>query len=97
MRVLIAYASRYGTTKGIAERIAATLRLQGLDAIVEAVGKAGDPAGYDAVVIGSAAYFFRWMKDAKSFVLRYAGPLANRPVWLFSSGPLAVRLKTTGP
>ncbi len=52
------------------------------------MGKAGDPADYDAVIIGSAAYFFRWMKEAKSFVLRYTGPLANRPVWLFSSGPL---------
>lgn len=88
MRVLIAYASRYGATKGIAERIAATLRQQGLEVIVEAVGKAGNPADYDAVVIGSAAYFFRWMKEAKSFVLRNAGPLGARPVWLFSSGPL---------
>ncbi len=30
MRVLIVYASRYGATQGIAERVAAILRQQGL-------------------------------------------------------------------
>jgi menaquinone-dependent protoporphyrinogen IX oxidase len=32
MRVLVVYASRYGATHEIAERIAATLRQQSLDA-----------------------------------------------------------------
>jgi menaquinone-dependent protoporphyrinogen oxidase len=58
MRVLIVYASRYGSTQGIAERIAATLRRQGVETTVTPVHDAGDPAGYDAVVIGSAAYYF---------------------------------------
>lgn len=88
MRVLVAYASRYGATQGIAERIAATLRQQGLEVTVQAAQQAGDPAGYDAAVIGSAAYFFHWMKHATRFVRRNSGSLANRPVWLFSSGPL---------
>ena len=88
MRVLVIYASRYGTTQGIAERIAAALRQQGLEATVEAAQQAGDPADYDAAVLGSAAYFFHWMKPAASFVRRNAQALSNRPVWLFSSGPL---------
>jgi len=88
MRVLVAYASRYGATQGIAERIAATLRRQGLEATVGATGQAGDPAGYDAAVIGSAAYMFHWMKQATEFVRRNSKALATRPVWLFSSGPL---------
>jgi menaquinone-dependent protoporphyrinogen oxidase len=88
MRVLVVYASRYGATQGIAERIAATLRQHGLEATVEAAGQAGDPASYAAAVIGSAAYFFRWMKQATKFVRRNAKVLASRPVWLFSSGPL---------
>ncbi|MGD0546993.1 MAG: flavodoxin domain-containing protein [Terracidiphilus sp.] len=88
MRVLIAYASRYGATKGIAERIAATLRQQGLEATVEAAGVTGDPSSYDAAVIGSAAYYFHWMKPAAKFVRRNSVLLASRPVWLFSSGPL---------
>jgi menaquinone-dependent protoporphyrinogen oxidase len=58
MRVLIAYASRYGATKGIAERIAATLSQQGVEATVVDAQRAADPAGYDAAIIGSASYYF---------------------------------------
>ena len=88
MRVLVAYASRYGATQGIAERIAATLRQQGFEVTVEDARRAGDPVGYDAAVIGSAIYYFRWMKPAVKFVRRNADSLAMRPVWLFSIGPL---------
>ncbi|MGA3370755.1 MAG: flavodoxin domain-containing protein [Terracidiphilus sp.] len=88
MRVLLAYASRYGATQGIAERIAATLGQQGLEVTIEAARRAGDPAGYDAAIIGSAAYYFHWMRPAAKFVRRNSKALANRPVWLFSSGPL---------
>lgn len=93
MRVLIAFASRYGATEGIAERIAATLRQQGLEATVQPAKQAANPAGYDAVVIGSAAYFFHWMKPAVAFVRRNRAALAGRPVWLFSSGPLGAKEK----
>jgi len=91
MRVLIVYASRYGSTQGIAERIAATLSQHGLETTVKSVTDAGDPAEYDAVVIGSAAYYFRWMKKAAEFVRRHRVALAERPVWLFSSGPLGTK------
>ncbi|MGP0019693.1 MAG: flavodoxin domain-containing protein [Candidatus Sulfotelmatobacter sp.] len=93
MRVLIVHASRYGATQGIAERIAATLGEHGVEAIVKPVEDAGDPAGYDAVVIGSATYYFRWMKKAADFVRRNRDALAERPVWLFSSGPLGTEVK----
>jgi menaquinone-dependent protoporphyrinogen oxidase len=88
MRVLVVHASRYGSTQGIAERIAATLGQQGVETTVRPVEDAGDPAEYDAVVIGSAAYYFHWMKKAADFVRQHRETLADRPVWLFSSGPL---------
>ena len=88
MRVLIVHASRYGATHGIAERIAARLRQQGIAVAVQAAQYADDPAGYDAAVIGSAVYFFHWMKAATEFVRQNRDVLAKRPVWLFSSGPL---------
>jgi len=91
MRVLIVHASRYGATQGIAERIAAILRQQGLETAVESAQRAGDPADYDAVVIGSAAYYCHWMKKATEFVRRNRAALAKRPVWLFSSGPLGTK------
>ncbi len=88
MTVLVAYASRHGATEGIAERIAARLRLDGL--AVEAVPAATvrDASAYDAFVVGSAAYMFHWLTDAVRFVKRNRATLAARPVWIFSSGPL---------
>jgi menaquinone-dependent protoporphyrinogen oxidase len=88
MNVLVAYASKHGATAGIAERIAAGLRQAGLAAEARPVAAVTDLDGYDAVVIGSAAYMFHWLKDATRFVERHQVRLADRPVWLFSSGPL---------
>jgi menaquinone-dependent protoporphyrinogen oxidase len=88
MNVLVAYASRHGSTAGIAERIAATLRAEGLSAEAHPASQVGAIDGYDAYVVGSAAYMFRWLKDASRFVERHRALLEHRPVWLFSSGPL---------
>lgn len=59
MHVLVAYASRHGATRGIAERIAEDLRMAGLDAEARPAAGVRDPATYDAFVIGGAAYTFR--------------------------------------
>ena len=88
MRVLVAYASRHGATQGIAERIAETLRSAGLEADVRPAHSIKDLATYDAFVIGSAAYMFHWLKDATQLVRRNRSVLRERPVWLFSSGPV---------
>ena len=45
-------------------------------------------AGYDAFVIGSAVHMFRWLKDGNKLLRHNRSLLAQRPVWLFSSGPL---------
>ncbi|MGH4023693.1 MAG: flavodoxin domain-containing protein [Pseudonocardiaceae bacterium] len=88
MTVLVAYASKHGATRAIAERIAATLTGAGRPAEARPVERAGDLAGYDAFVIGSAAYYGHWRKAATKFVRTHTALLAKRPVWLFSSGPL---------
>ena len=92
MKVLVAYASRHGSTKGIAERIAAGLCDAGLSAEAESVDEVHDLNPYDAFVIGSAAYMFHWLRDATTFVKRHQSLLSQRPVWLFSSGPLGTEL-----
>ena len=48
----------------------------------------GDLSDYGAFVIGSAAYFGHWRKEAIEFVRNNRAALTDRPTWLFSSGPL---------
>ncbi len=88
MHVLVAYATRHGATQGIGERIAERLRAAGLEAEARHVDAVRTVEEYDAVVVGSAAYMFHWLKEATSFVRRNRAALAKKPVWLFSSGPL---------
>lgn len=87
-RVLVAHASRHGSTAEIAERIAARLVEAGLDADAMNVGDVDDTAAFDAYVVGGAAYMSHWLKPAMKFVRRNEDLLASRPVWLFSSGPI---------
>jgi menaquinone-dependent protoporphyrinogen oxidase len=79
MHVLVAYASRHGATQGIAERIARTLQEAGVDAEARPAATIKSVAGYDAFVIGSAAYMFHWEKDASSLVRRNRAALAGKP------------------
>ena len=88
MKILVAYASRHGATRGIAERIAEVLARSGLDVQLSSVGERLDLREYDAFVIGSAAYMGSWLGEASSFVRRNRAVLSTRPVWLFSSGPV---------
>ncbi len=88
MSILVAYASKYGATEGIAERIADQLQASGLQAELRPVSAVGDVGGYEAFVIGGAAYIGHWLKEATEFVRRNRAVLAERPVWLFSDGPL---------
>jgi menaquinone-dependent protoporphyrinogen oxidase len=88
MNVLVAYASRHGATKGIAERITQRLRTAGLEVELRPAADPGALGGYDAFVVGSAVYMFHWLKDGVRFVRRNRAALRARPAWLFSSGPL---------
>jgi menaquinone-dependent protoporphyrinogen oxidase len=86
-KVLVAYASKYGATAGIAEKIGEVLQESGLTVDVVAADKAGDPSSYAAVVLGSAVYMGQWRKEAVKFLKNNQKKLAERPVWIFSSGP----------
>lgn len=91
MNVLVAYASKYGSTEGIAERIAQVLNESGHEATLARASRAGSLESYDAFVIGSALYMFSWLREAKRFVESNTAGLAAKPVWLFSSGPVGTQ------
>jgi menaquinone-dependent protoporphyrinogen oxidase len=88
MTVLVAYATKNGSTAEIARWIAEELSAAGLAVEVRPAAQVRDVSGYHAVVLGAAVYLGGWHTDARSFAHRFAGDLADRPVWLFSSGPL---------
>jgi menaquinone-dependent protoporphyrinogen oxidase len=85
--VLVAYATKYGATKEIAEVIGQTLRAAGREAEVRAAEGVKDLSAYAAVILGSAVYIAQWRKEAVAFLETHEQALAERPVWLFSSGP----------
>ncbi|KEF06612.1 MULTISPECIES: flavodoxin domain-containing protein [Streptomyces] len=87
MRVFIGYAGEHGSTRGVAERIAATLTGRGLQAdIADLADECAAAPGHDACVLGSAIHNGRWMPAAAEYVRRYTPELARRPLWLFSVG-----------
>ncbi|MDT7839918.1 flavodoxin domain-containing protein [Streptomyces justiciae] len=92
MDVLVGYATAHGSTRGVAERIAATLGRAGLKAEARAVETVDDADAYPSFVLGSAVHDQTWLKPAKGFVRDNLDILGARPVWLFSVGmPGALR------
>ena len=87
-RVLVAFGSRHGSTAEIASWIGDELRTQGLSVDVFPTADVDDLAPYRAVVVGGSVYVGRWDADARRFARRHQRALRERPVWLFSSGPL---------
>lgn len=86
-KVLVAYASKYGATAEIAEKIGELLCQAGLQVDVIPVDRVSDVSPYQAVILGSALYIGKWHKGAEDFVKANETSLAGRPVWFFSSGP----------
>ena len=85
--VLVVYASRMGSTREIAEAIGQLMRDRGLPTTVTAAADAPDARGFDAVILGSALYLGHWQNDAVNYLWRQSDDLADRPTWLFQSGP----------
>jgi menaquinone-dependent protoporphyrinogen oxidase len=88
VKVLVTAASQQGATHGIAEAIGRALRAQGIDTTVAPPDEIRDAGDYDGFVVGSAIYTGHWLGQATDFVTRFAPTLSERPVWLFSSGPV---------
>ena len=86
-RVLVAYASKMDSTREIADKIGSRLDEAGFDVLVRSCADAPPAKEFSAVVIGSAIYMRRWLKDATTYLAREAHELAGRPTYLFQSGP----------
>jgi menaquinone-dependent protoporphyrinogen oxidase len=85
--VLVAYATKKGSTREVAEAIATTLRAHEINVDVQPASEAQDVAHYAAVVLGGALYTGRWHRDARRFLARHRGVLAGLPLAVFALGP----------
>lgn len=88
MKVLVAVASKHGSTYEIGAAIADELRSTGLLVDLAHVDTIKSLAPYDALVFGNAIYAGNWLPEAKRFAERFHVHVASMPVWVWSSGPL---------
>ncbi|HEY0607215.1 MAG TPA: flavodoxin domain-containing protein [Herpetosiphonaceae bacterium] len=86
--VLVAYATRYGSTQEVAEVVASALREQGLTTELQPMREVRSLAGYSAVILGTPLMMFRWHTDARRFLARHRAALTERPVAMFALGPV---------
>jgi menaquinone-dependent protoporphyrinogen oxidase len=85
--VLVAHATRYGSTREVAEAVAATLRERRWEVDLRPAREVRSLEGYSAVVLGTALYMFRLHKDARHFLTRHREALSKGPVAIFAMGP----------
>jgi len=93
MKVLVTAASKHGATAEIATIIGDVIRAQGHECDLRPPDTVLDIDAYGCVIIGSAVYGGQWMEPSRSFVDRLRADLLDRPVFLFSSGPIGPTAK----
>ena len=82
-KILVAYASKYGSTGGVADAIGRELCNRGAAVDVCMLKNIGDLNPYRGVVVGSAIYRGKWLPEAADFVERNRGVLRQVPVAYF--------------
>ena len=82
-KILVTYASRTGTTAGVAEAVGNTLESSGLPVDVLPVSAVQDVTPYRAVVAGSAIQGKQWLPEAMQFVETHQTALRRKPFAAF--------------
>ena len=86
--ILVAYATRYGSTQEVAEAVASTLRERGLAVDIQPMRQVHTLDQYRAVVLGAPLYMLHWHKDVLHFLAQHRAALTDRPVAIFALGPI---------
>jgi len=87
--ILLAYATRFGSTQEGAEAIASTLSEAGLEVDLQPMREVMSLDRYDAVLLGAAIYNAKWNDAAHQFVMQHQDAFSKLPVAIFTLGPLS--------
>jgi menaquinone-dependent protoporphyrinogen oxidase len=82
-KVLVTYASKYGSTGGVADAIGKEMCSKDVATDVVLIKNASNVSSYQGVVIGSAIYMGKWMSEAADFVKKNKDFLRHVPVAYF--------------
>jgi menaquinone-dependent protoporphyrinogen oxidase len=85
--ILVAHATKKGSTREVAELIGTTLVRQGALVDVRPAGSVRSLEAYTGVVLGGALYMGRWHGDAREFLRRHVEALESIPLAVFAMGP----------
>jgi menaquinone-dependent protoporphyrinogen oxidase len=86
--ILVAYATRGGSTHEVADAVASTLRTQGLKVDVRPVESVESILHYSAIILGAPIYYGHWHKEMLRFIGQHTVAMISRPVAFFALGPL---------
>jgi menaquinone-dependent protoporphyrinogen oxidase len=89
-RVLIAYASKHGSTEEVARSIARTIRHAGHHVDVRDARLVTNLDRFDGVVLGGSLYMGRWNAHARDFLRKHRAALEALPLAVFALGPLSM-------
>jgi len=82
-KFLVTYASRFGSTEGVAQAIGKTLSENGMNVDVLPMREVKDLSAYQGVVAGSAINAGAWLPEAMQFMQTHRAELARKPFAAF--------------
>jgi menaquinone-dependent protoporphyrinogen oxidase len=86
-KVLVGYATRYGSTKEVAEIIARSVSEAGIEVDVCQVRDIKSLTDYKAVILGAPLFMFHWHNDILRFLSTHQRILLDLQVAIFALGP----------
>lgn len=89
--ILVAYATKRGSTHEVADAVAARLRERGAEVDIRPAAEVGTLDPYSGIVLGGSLYMGHWHRDARRFLAKHRDELSRAPLGVFAMGPLELR------